>query len=235
MKLIVSKLLLARWSAISSHLPGRTDNEIKNFWNTRLKKKLIQMGYDPMTHQPRTDIFSDLSHLIALANLKELFHHQLATLQCLQQQQQLLQPPQASTNTSSMNSTFTNMDTTINLSQEQFPNTISSIGIGGLQLVNDGSFSHMPELKTFTPRCSDEAPLSDHDAVQVTESTIAFCNGESSPDSPWLLSCSSTIPSPSHVAPPVMGTLLTNMTDNCNASSLWPELLVEDPLFNVIA
>ncbi|KAL6225173.1 hypothetical protein ACLB2K_004024 [Fragaria x ananassa] len=61
-----------KWSAIASHLPGRTDNEIKNFWNTHLKKKLIQMGFDPMTHRPRTDIFSSLPHLLALVNLKEL-------------------------------------------------------------------------------------------------------------------------------------------------------------------
>ncbi|KAK6150414.1 hypothetical protein DH2020_015346 [Rehmannia glutinosa] len=58
-----------KWSAIATHLPGRTDNEIKNFWNTHLKKKLIQMGFDPMTHRPRTDILSTLPHLIALANL----------------------------------------------------------------------------------------------------------------------------------------------------------------------
>ncbi|KAI3978553.1 hypothetical protein MKX01_015728, partial [Papaver californicum] len=59
------------WSSIATHLPGRTDNEIKNFWNTHLKKKLIQMGFDPMTHRPRTDLFSSLPQLIALASLKE--------------------------------------------------------------------------------------------------------------------------------------------------------------------
>lgn len=29
-----------RWSAIAARLPGRTDNEIKNIWHTRLKKKM---------------------------------------------------------------------------------------------------------------------------------------------------------------------------------------------------
>ncbi|XP_023526750.1 transcription factor MYB41-like isoform X2 [Cucurbita pepo subsp. pepo] len=41
-----------RWAAIASQLPGRTDNEIKNLWNTHLKKRLLCIGIDPQTHEP---------------------------------------------------------------------------------------------------------------------------------------------------------------------------------------
>ncbi|KAL6631354.1 hypothetical protein ACP70R_028204 [Stipagrostis hirtigluma subsp. patula] len=41
-----------RWSKIAARLPGRTDNEIKNHWNTHIRKKLLKMGIDPVTHLP---------------------------------------------------------------------------------------------------------------------------------------------------------------------------------------
>ncbi|URE36565.1 Myb-like DNA-binding domain [Musa troglodytarum] len=48
-------LLGNKWSLIAGKLPGRTDNEIKNYWNTHIRKKLLGMGVDPATHRPIHD------------------------------------------------------------------------------------------------------------------------------------------------------------------------------------
>lgn len=45
-------LLGNKWSLIAGRLPGRTDNEIKNYWNTHIRRKLLSRGIDPLTHRP---------------------------------------------------------------------------------------------------------------------------------------------------------------------------------------
>ncbi|XP_038718720.1 transcription factor MYB53-like [Tripterygium wilfordii] len=246
-----------KWSAIASHLPGRTDNEIKNFWNTHLKKKLIQMGFDPMTHRPRTDIFSSLPHLIALANLKELMDHhsleehavrlqaeaaQMAKLHYLQYLFQTSNP----INTPST-SEF-DMGTLNNLLNNFTPPPSSS---SSSLVINDSTipFSHLPDLEvapyqTTEPQTKDlvqGSNTSTHDQFMV------FGHGENmnSPNgnSPWLgqSSASATPSPPSMVALPLTddncsndGNLLGDVF-NTNSSSIWPEFLLEDPLFREIS
>lgn len=73
-ELIISlhSLLGNKWSQIAAQLPGRTDNEVKNFWNSFLKKKLRARGIDPATHKPLVSnlspapVFSDAAAELGL-------------------------------------------------------------------------------------------------------------------------------------------------------------------------
>lgn len=57
-------LLGNRWSLIAGRLPGRTDNEVKNYWNSHIRKKLIRMGIDPNNHKPH-------QHLIPISTINQ--------------------------------------------------------------------------------------------------------------------------------------------------------------------
>lgn len=70
-----------RWSLIAKRLPGRTDNDVKNYWNTKLKKKLMKMGIDPLTHKPFSQIVTEygmISGFPCTGNKNALLHTSLA-------------------------------------------------------------------------------------------------------------------------------------------------------------
>ncbi|KAK3005780.1 hypothetical protein RJ639_017381 [Escallonia herrerae] len=249
-----------KWSAIAKHLPGRTDNGIKNFWNTHLKKKLFKMGFDPMTHRPRNDIFSRLPHLLTLANLKELMEHhpwaesavrlqaeaaQVATLECLQY---LLQPPTLPnisnmiSNVPALESTYNNLSTSLH----QTP-TISSLEDGkNHQEVHDSTFfSHLPDLVQLP--CNFQTNAKKDIMVEASRFNLEMSHaGESSPTPPcWLPSTSTSYSSqspPAVAASPVTETSISCNTGDASSTpthggaptappSFWPDLLLEDPLF----
>ncbi|KAI9122929.1 hypothetical protein K1719_005818 [Acacia pycnantha] len=61
-------LLGNRWSLIAGRLPGRTDNEIKNFWNTNLSKRAHQnhphnnKPCHPFTNKSPTTLLTSAHH-----------------------------------------------------------------------------------------------------------------------------------------------------------------------------
>lgn len=48
---VLNVILCCRWSKIAQHLPGRTDNEIKNYWRTRVQKHAKQLKCDVNSKQ----------------------------------------------------------------------------------------------------------------------------------------------------------------------------------------
>ncbi|KAK8946068.1 Transcription factor MYB12 [Platanthera guangdongensis] len=62
------RLLGNRWSLIAGRLPGRTDNEIKNYWNSHLSKKLKKQGFVLKETTPRSNKHSKSSSPAAAGN-----------------------------------------------------------------------------------------------------------------------------------------------------------------------
>ncbi|XVE82318.1 hypothetical protein DITRI_Ditri15bG0138800 [Diplodiscus trichospermus] len=63
-----------RWSKIAQHLPGRTDNEIKNYWRTRVQKHAKQLKCDVNSKQ-----FKDTMRYLWMPRLVERIQAAAAT------------------------------------------------------------------------------------------------------------------------------------------------------------
>ncbi|KAL4579220.1 hypothetical protein LXL04_015358 [Taraxacum kok-saghyz] len=64
-----------RWSKIAQHLPGRTDNEIKNYWRTRVQKHAKQLKCDVNSKQ-----FKDTMRYLWMPRLAERIDQAASTV-----------------------------------------------------------------------------------------------------------------------------------------------------------
>ncbi|KAM0867721.1 hypothetical protein ACQ4PT_041769 [Festuca glaucescens] len=65
----------SRWSTIAAQLPGRTDNDVKNYWNTKLKRRLLGGGRRGIRYalpQPRLILASPAGYGAASSALERM-------------------------------------------------------------------------------------------------------------------------------------------------------------------
>lgn len=143
-----------RWSKIAQHLPGRTDNEIKNYWRTRVQKHAKQLKCDVNSKQ-----FKDTMRYLWMPRLVERIQAAASA---------------SSSNNSSATATTTvpppnstimspnmNMDMTNNMQQQQQQQQLAH--------QQPNNFHHVNIPTSFTPEnSSTTAASSDSFAAQVS-------------------------------------------------------------------
>jgi transcription factor MYB, plant len=201
-----------------------------------LKKKLIQMGFDPMTHRPRTDFFAALPQLLALASLHGLADPsirlqaeaaQAAKIQYLQSLLQTAAAISTSPSTNSIGSMATASTDLDNISCDlgsammgTFPNSVPSPG-SHQQPLGLGEDMDIP-FSVF------EVPMNNDTNEQGSSS---YCTEENKVPMTPLLSQSSL--------PPLTDMSIFSQEDASGTSyenaSPWPEFLLDDPFMTDFA
>ncbi|KAJ0088794.1 hypothetical protein Patl1_32192 [Pistacia atlantica] len=144
----------SNWIALpqkAAQLPGRTDNDIKNYWNTKLKKKLMSM---------------------ANQSQRKLLHHQAATFSSLLQTSSSpstspspqLSSPSSTISYTNNNTYYTTQATTF--SSLDPPNSFSNTQLGNNSCITAGSnILQVPQESTL---------LSPIQHYQVKDSGLMF-------------------------------------------------------------
>nr|URY18802.1 MYB protein [Zanthoxylum bungeanum] len=190
-----------KWSAIAARLPGRTDNEIKNFWNTHIRKRLLRNGIDPVTHAPRLDLL-DLSTILRSAFCNS---SSLVNMPNLLGTQALLNPE-----------LLRLASTLLSLKQEN-PETLLQYQIQNQIRTSNLNQFHTPSSESQTCTTSlDQTQLTQADLDELLSNLTNFNNGQNSQENsipssfnetfvlqPNQIYCSSnpTVPVPSDQSP----------------------------------
>ncbi|KAL4284125.1 hypothetical protein GQ457_16G031280 [Hibiscus cannabinus] len=202
----------SRWSIIAQQLPGRTDNDVKNYWNTKLKKKLSEMGIDPVTHKPFSQILADYGNIGGLPKSRT----RIGSLNRDMKNTFLIKPephqPRAAAT----------QGCTANINSNQLMTT--TMAVPGMKLVQENMFPNNNVNHHVPADCDSLDLLSQLQAIKLVTEASNYTGYQFVSPNHYSLSLSST---PSSSSSSTCSTAAQEKTDPAFS---WRDFLLEDAL-----